>query len=313
MESKTLHITNGGALTNYLLELEFKGDILTWHEMLCEGPTIENINSNKFIEVRQQFLQEFYDIEADILKVKQDLDMLDHSERYNEIILWFEYDLFCHINLIAVISLLLQKKIKLPVFLVSSGRIHGVKELKGLSELSSSQLTDHYEARVKLTEEDKDLARTLWQLYNGKDHNLLKPFIVKHSSFDYLSNCLKAHLQRFPNSENGLSELELNVLKLVNCRDIHSRNHLLGYALNYQGFYGYGDLQFERLIDRLSIFFIESKDSLKLNESGINALNSTQNFENQLSDKMVYGGVNKKDFNFDIKLNKLIKSNDYAN
>ncbi|WP_299779588.1 DUF1835 domain-containing protein [uncultured Formosa sp.] len=313
MESKTLHITNGGALTNYLKELEMHGDILTWHEMLCEGPTIEHINSDEFIEIRRRFLHEFYDIEADVIKLKQDLEVLNHIENYTEIILWFEYDLFCHINLIGVINLILQKKIKLPLFLVCSGRIHGVKELKGLAELSSSQLTDHYEARVRLTAEDKDLARTLWQLYNGKDHNLLKPYIVKHSSFDYLSNCLKAHLQRFPNSENGLSELELNILKIVNCRDIHSRNHLLGYALNYQGFYGYGDLQFERIIDRLSVFFNETKQSLTLNEDGNKALKSEANFESLISDNMVYGGVNKKDFNFDIKLNKLIQATDHEN
>ncbi|MBP1841181.1 DUF1835 domain-containing protein [Formosa algae] len=313
MGAKTLHITNGSSLTTYLNELEFEGDILTWHEMLCEGPTIEDINSSKFIQVRQQFLQEFYDIEADIIKVKQDLDKLDCAECYNEIILWFEYDLFCHINLIAVISLLVQKKIKLPVFLVCSGRVHGVKDLKGLSELSSSQLTDHYEARVRLTADDIDLARTLWQLYNGKDHNLLKPYIVKHSSFDYLSNCLKAHLQRFPNSLNGLSELELNILKIINCREIHSRNHLLGYALNYQGYYGYGDLQFERIIDRLSMFFSETDEYLALNEDGLKALNNEKNYEAEISDQMVYGGVHKKDFNFDTKLNKLVKATDYAN
>ncbi|WP_159023409.1 DUF1835 domain-containing protein [Formosa sp. L2A11] len=313
MDSKTLHITNGGALTNYLKELEMHGDILTWHEMLCEGPTIEHINSDEFIEIRRQFLHDFYDIEADIIKLKQDLEVLDNIENYTEIILWFEYDLFCHINLIGVINLLLQKKIKLPMFLVCSGRIHGIKELKGLAELSSSQLTDHYEARVRLTAEDKDLARTLWQLYNGKDHNLLKPYIVKHSSFDYLSNCLKAHLQRFPNSENGLSELELNILKIVNCREIHSRNHLMGYALNYQGFYGYGDLQFERLIDRLAVFFNETTQSLTLNEDGNKALNYKANYEALIRDKMVYGGVNKKDFNFDIKLNKLIQATDHEN
>ena len=32
MSETTLHITNGGSLTDYLKELDIKGDILTWHE-----------------------------------------------------------------------------------------------------------------------------------------------------------------------------------------------------------------------------------------------------------------------------------------
>ncbi|RZW40183.1 MAG: DUF1835 domain-containing protein, partial [Flavobacteriaceae bacterium] len=44
MKSSILHITNGNSLTDYLKELDIVGDILTWQEMLCEGPTISNIN-----------------------------------------------------------------------------------------------------------------------------------------------------------------------------------------------------------------------------------------------------------------------------
>ncbi|PTM08975.1 MAG: DUF1835 domain-containing protein, partial [Bacteroidetes bacterium] len=37
MVISTLHITNGSSLTSYLKDLNFQGDFLTWHEMLCEG------------------------------------------------------------------------------------------------------------------------------------------------------------------------------------------------------------------------------------------------------------------------------------
>ncbi len=50
--------------------------------------------------------------------------------------------LFCHINLIAVISLLHQKEINLPLYLVCSGRIEGEKNLKGLAELTPEQLLE---------------------------------------------------------------------------------------------------------------------------------------------------------------------------
>ena len=36
----------------------------------------------------------------------------------------------------------------------------------------------------------------------------------------------------------------------ANTQEIKSLHHLLGYALNYQGYYGFGDLQLKRLIKR---------------------------------------------------------------
>lgn len=242
MDKKTLHITNGGNLTGYLNELKIEGEKLTWQEIICEGPTIEIIHSDDFIELRREFLSSFYDVDLDLDKVNFALEQLSNIEQYSEIVLWFEYDLFCHINMIAVINLLQQKKIKLPIYLVCSGRIPGIKTLKGLNELNADQINNHYKNKVKLNSEDIELAETIWGIYCGKDHNLLKPYIVKSSSFKYLSNCLKAHLERFPNSKSGLNVLEKNILELIKVNNIKSKHHLLGYALNYQGYYGFGDM-----------------------------------------------------------------------
>lgn len=308
MSKQPLHITNGGVLTKYLKELEVVGEILTWQEMLCEGPTQEKIHTDEFIELRRKFLNDFYNVELDSEKIKFALEQLSNPERYSEIVLWFEYDLFCHINMVAVISLLQQKKINLPIYLVCSGRIPGSKTLKGLGELNSEQLLNHYKDKVLLTDRDIDMATTVWGIYCGKDHNLLKPFIVQGSSFKYLSNCLKAHLKRFPDSVDGLNILERNILKIVNDNNIKSKHHLLGYALNYQGYYGYGDMQLERLIDKLSVFITEENGLLVLNRSGHEALLGQHNFSSEIDRGMIFGGVKKYDFQFSIQLNKLVKT-----
>lgn len=308
MASSTLHITNGDVLTSYLNELDIAGEKLTWQEMLCEGPTTLNINSEDFFNTRAEFLNLHYDIDLDISVFKHEVDKLNQSDQYSEIVLWFEYDLFCHINLIAVINLIQQKKINLPLYLVCSGRIQGTKNLKGLAELSQDQLIMHYHEKVRLSPEDIDLALTLWGIYCGKDHNLLKPYIVKSSTFKYLSNCLKAHLERFPDSKSGLNALEKNILEIVRDKEIKSRHHLLGYALNYQGYYGFGDLQIHRIIEKLSLFFIEEEDNLTLNRDGHEALLGQRNFSNALKHTMVFGGVNKVDFQFNKQQNKLVKT-----
>jgi len=305
----TLHITNGSSLTSYLKKLNFEGYFITWYEMLCEGPTLKNIDSQEFIALRKTFIEQTFEVEyneSHFLNILNDLNQLD---RFEEIILWFEYDLFCHINLIAVISLLKQKKAKIPIYLVCSGRIKGEDELKGLPELNPNQLKQHYNDKIKLTVDDIALAQKAWRIYCENDHNLLKELITRPSNFIYLGACLKAHIKRFSDSQNGLNSLEYNILKLVKKHDIKSKQHLLGYALHYQGYYGFGDLQLEKIINRLTPFFNDSTNTITLNKKGLQVLNNEFNFSKEIDTNHIFGGVNRNDFQFSVIENKLIALN----
>ena len=308
MDPKILHITNGDVLTQMLKELNVEGDYLTWQEMLCEGPTEIKIDTPSFYNKRKVFLNKFYDIEINEDEYISEIQKLNHLESYTEIVLWFEYDLFCHINLVAVISLLEQKHANLPLYLVCSGRVKGEKNLKGLSELSNGQLIYHYNNKVRLTPEDIEIAVSVWKTYCGKDHNLLKNYIVQKSSYKYLTNCLKAHLERFPELKSGLDILEENILNIIKDKNIKTRNHLLGYALNYQGFYGFSDMQISRIIDKLSIFFTEEEDKIILNRKGHEAILHQHNFTFEIGNNIPYGGVNRFEYQFSKKENKLIKT-----
>lgn len=132
---ETLHITNGDSLTERLLELSIQGDILTWDEMLCEGPTTERIDAKEYLKIRKDFFNDVYNLDFHDEKFFEDINKLNNADTYKEIVLWFEYDLFCHINLVAVISLIKQKQINLPVYLVCSGRIEAKKALKDYQSL----------------------------------------------------------------------------------------------------------------------------------------------------------------------------------
>ena len=302
-----LHITNGSSLTAYLQKLEIEGDILTWTEMLCEGPTVRDIDSNAFTKARTAFFKETYDADYNESGFTKELLKLNNLSDYSEIIFWFEYDLFCHINLIAAISLLKHKKVRVPLYLVCSGRVDNEKDLKGLSELTSDQLKAHYEDKTELSVDDIALAQKAWNIYCGDDHNLLKPLIVRPSNFKYLSNCLKAHLRRFPDVRSGLNTLEYNTLKLIKEHTVKSRHHLVGYTLHYQGYYGFGDVQLKRMVDRLAFFYDETDDALTLNRNGHLALEHQKNFLTELQVDFYFGGANRADFLYLKKENKLIK------
>ncbi|WP_299179741.1 DUF1835 domain-containing protein [uncultured Aquimarina sp.] len=311
MGAKTLHITNGDTLTDRLKELHLvDGELITWREMLCEGPTSIKIETEKAIAKRKEFLQKYYRISpADYQKkfVSQ-LEKLNTPGKYEEIILWFEYDLFCHINMISVISLLLRKKIRdTPVYLVCSGRVENEKKCLGLCELSDIQLKKHFEDKTLLNLNDLELASHIWTLYCESNPKKIVGQIKKQSSFEYLSICLRAHLQRFPNMLTGLNILEHNILEMVDTYQIKNIKQLMGYALEYQGFYGYGDMQMKRVLARLFQFFDQTKERLLLSERGKLALQQKKNFYNTQMLDWHYGGVKKYDYLYNNETHNLLK------
>jgi len=309
MSNKPLHITNGDSLTDKMVKLQLPGKVITWREMLCEGRTIQEVGTTRFIETRKLFLEEQYKITPEDYEQKfvNELNVLMQAKNHDEIILWFEFDLFCHINMIAVISFLLQENTHQPIYLVCSGRLDGEEKMQALSNLTDKELRNHYKHKILLQEEDLELAQLVWKLYCGNNPKKLKQKIKKTSNFEYLSSCLRAHIERFPNVKSGLNTLEANLLKLITNHTITSHNQLLGYALQYQGYYGYGDMQMLQVVDKLKSFFYEDLTQYKLTEEGLIALNKSQNFYQELKDDIYYGGAKKYDFLYDSESHHLLK------
>ena len=311
MEKKILHITNGDHLTKKIQNSAIAhGDFMVWREMFCEGPSEIKIESNSAIQKRKYFLKKYYRISNESYEKKflSQLTYLENIEKYDEINLWFEYDLFCHINMIAAISLLLRKGIKnIPVYLINSGRENDTNEYVGLSELTDAQLKTHLENKKLLNLDDLEFAAHVWTLYCESNPTKIEGQIKKQSSFDYLSICLRAHLQRFPNMLTGLNTLEHNILEMVNTYQIKNMKQLLGYALEYQGFYGYGDMQMKRVLARLFQFLDQRKDRLVLSERGMLALKEKKNFYNTQKLDWYYGGVKKYDYLYNNETHHLLK------
>lgn len=308
-EKKLLHITNGDDLTEKLQQLKIPGDVIVWREMLCEGPALQEVGDQNFLKVRKNFLLKNYGVSEEEYQEKFvcELEKLAAINGYDEVILWFEFDLFSHMNMLAVISFLKQNRKKNPLFLVCSGRLKGEHELAPLSDLSIKQLQRHYDCKIPLTEDDLAMAELTWELYCSKNPMRLESEIKKTSNFEYLSSCIRAHIERFPNAKSGLNSLEVNVLKLIDKHEITSLHHLLGYALQYQGYYGYGDIQMQRVIEKLEPFYSEESAKLKLNKAGIDAISASHNFYQDLKDDDCYGGVGKYDFLYDPDSHNLLK------
>ena len=311
MKHSLLHITDGDHTTQRLQKLTIEGDIITWREMLCEGKTSVDVGSENFWKIRFDFLKDSYKITKKkfIDYTLKEYRNLCNQKQQDEIVLWFEYDLFCQINMVAVISWLKRYRSGHKVSLVTSGKIQGEEKLFGLGELSETQLQQHFENRIELTNDDIEYADYIWQLYcsdsplpleNAHKFNPKSPFV-------YLESAIKAHLLRFPSIENGLNHLENNILKIANEHNFANQNELVGYMLTHQENYGFGDSQYFHKLDELKKLFT-SFDPVKLSKTGKKVLQNQTNYYAKIrSDFSYLGGAKKYSYLYVNSTDKLLK------
>lgn len=307
---KVLHITNGDSFTSRLNELDIKGDIITWREMLCEGRTITDVGSENFWKVRFDFFNKVYKVTKRnfINQTLKEYRSLCNYKSHDEIVLWFEYDLFCQINMIAVISWLKKFKSQTPVSLVCSGKINNSKKLYGLNELSDKKILEMYNKRAQLTQDDIEFADYTWHLYCEDNPVRMQSFNNFNSSqFEYLPDAINAHFKRFPSVANGLNELENIVLGLAAQQKPKTQEELVGLALKNQGIYGFGDLQFFQIIKELKPLFSTLK-SVKLKKVAHEVLDKTTNFYPFIKNNEIYlGGAAKYNYLYNEETNRLLK------
>ncbi|WP_281540298.1 DUF1835 domain-containing protein [Maribacter aestuarii] len=308
--SSLLHITNGDSFTKRLGNLNLKGDVITWREMLCEGETLTNVGSESFWKKRYEFLHKNYKVSKSwfIEKTLKEYRSLCNHKQQDQIVLWFEYDLFCQVNMLAVISWLLANRKYAEISLVCSGKEDESDQLYGLNELTDEQLLSLYRNKKVLSQDDIEYADYVWQLYCSNNPIRLENLSdYEDFQFDYLGDAVKSHLRRFPSIANGLNEMENNILRLGNEKKPGSKGEFLGAILRNQGNLGFGDTQHERALSRLKPLFTNF-NPVRLSKKGKEILEGKTSYYSCIKDNDVYlGGSLKYNFLYNTESNRILK------
>ncbi len=308
--SSLIHITNGDAFTQRLSTLNLKGDVITWREMLCEGKTLTNVGSENFWKTRFEFLNKNYKVSKSsfIEKTLKEYRSLCNHKQQDSIVLWFEYDLFCQINMLAVLSWLKANRKYANISLVCSGKEDNSNTLYTLNELSNNQLLKLYENRVVLKQDDIEYADYIWQLYcsdNPMRLENIKDF--QNYQFDYLADAITSHLKRFPSIKNGLNQMENNILELAENQEFSSKKDFIRTILKNQGLLGFGDSQHERTLNRLKPLF-NSFNPVKLTKKGKEILDKQTSYYSCIQENDVYlGGALKYNFLYNTNTDRILK------
>ena len=91
---------------------------------------------------------------------------IERHESYDELILWFEHDLFDQLNLIQLLTLIRERlPATKPVTLVCIGSFPGRPHFKGLGELTPDELASLLETRQRVSDAQFALAARAWQAF----------------------------------------------------------------------------------------------------------------------------------------------------
>lgn len=271
--TKILHILNGDSTHTIFEKSSLPGDVVIWREMLCEGAVVNDVGSDQFWKERYSYFANELGIEKlDYFdKTIKEIIRLEDVSNYNEVVLWFEYDLFCQVNLMALCSYLLKSYRKdVKYYLVCTGKEKEKSQLQTLADYLPNEYQNLYQKKTKLSRNDLLFAQNVWETYVLNDIDTLKDFnFDKNKKFIYLQDAINQHIQRF-HTEIGLNQIDKTILAFINS-GIHDKKELIKTLLYWQKeetVYGFGDLQYEIYLKKLNDFIDIEDGRMNLNQKG---------------------------------------------
>jgi hypothetical protein len=234
-----IHIHNGDVTAMLARRSGLEGEHLPFRETLVAGP----IPQDDWLETRARFLADAYG--ENLLRVRNDLleqeRALDAVAAHDEVVLWFEHDLFCLVNFLY----LLQRMARHP-------RVTAVWCDQPIGTREEGDLHPLFDSRRAVTPRMFAAADRGWAAYSSPDPRALNSVIANDDpDFPFLRTGLELHAMRFPSTRNGLGAVEARALDLIAAGASE-------FVAVFDAFntdvprYGLGDGEFYRVLWRLA-------------------------------------------------------------
>lgn len=201
-----LHVTNGSVALCRLHDLGLPGAIIPWDDVLHEGPVPAGLEGDELRHLRAAFLATRPDEAASIERSLQTRDARLLAEAAgDEIVLWFEHDLYDQLQVLQILDQLARGRPGRPA------RVTAILADDYLAAQPDERLQAWFDSRRVLTPAEWQAAAAAWAAFRAPDPTMLASF-DHPGAWPTLRAALHRHLQQFPWTRDGLSRTERQTL-----------------------------------------------------------------------------------------------------
>jgi hypothetical protein len=202
-----LHLVNGDATRAQLDPMALPGNVLVWRDILVEGPVDASLDIAALAARRAPWLARRLGIPADryVDGARAQAAGLARAVDHNEIVLWFEQDLFCVANLAFLASWLRRSR--------HTGRVSLIFPVEALGETDRERLAALYADRRPFTPDAIAHAAAWWDAYVSTDPRAFDA--IPAGPLPFLAAAGRLHCARFPWTPTGLGAVEAAALAVL--------------------------------------------------------------------------------------------------
>lgn len=204
-----LHLTNGSVAVGLLRESGLPGDIVAWQDVLHEGPVPAGLGPAALRARRAAFLAGAGAASLDA--VQRELEARDRAIENaagddDEVVLWFEHDLYDQLQLLQVLDRLDERP---------WGRVSAPDVPTYIGHLHVASIRPLFEGRKTVSQAQRSAARDAWSAFRAHAPDAILDVLPRVTVLPHLAPALERHLQQLPSTSNGLSRTERQSLTAI--------------------------------------------------------------------------------------------------
>lgn len=250
-----LHIVNGDHTAKLMQEAGIEGEVLVWRELYPFGPVFADMEEASARFARAEYLERELGIPRSVYlegctEQERRLRALEH---YEEVVLWFEHDLFDQTMLAVLLGRIARmRRGRTRLSLLSIGEFPGIELFRGFGQLRPEQLKTLSGTWQPVFEEQFAAAGRFWSAYSSPDLEEHVRFLEADSSaLPFARAAFEAHLDRLPSAEDGLGSIQRAALEAA-ASGAAGPAELFRLAADKRVALGMGDLEFFRHLELMA-------------------------------------------------------------